>query len=318
MRHNNLDKELSLILLMTENRDYNVQQLCERLGISRRSLYYYIGFLRDYGFIVEKRGTCYSLDKNSPFFTKITKKAHFTEDEAITIRRLLDRANAGNMHIQHLKRKLDNLYDLDILDDIKLREQAAQNVSALYDAIKSHRMVILRNYSSPHSNTVTNRVVEPFMFLDDNREVRCYEIPSATNKTFKISRIESVLPLADEWEHERLHRRVYTDVFMFSGERVMPVELRLGRLAYNLLLEEYPQAEPFVTPDGPDCWMLRLDVCSYLGIGRFVLGLFENIEVIGSEEFREYLRNKAALLAETLEAKASTAPYGSPKGIGRG
>lgn len=297
MRHNNLDRELSLILLMTENREYTVQQLCERLEISRRSLYYYLDFLRDYGFIVEKRGTCYSLDKNSPFFMKLTKKAHFTEDEAVMMRRLLDRADAANTHVQHLKRKLENLYDLDILEDIKLREQVAQNVSALYDAIKSKRMAILRNYSSPHSNTVTNRVVEPFMFLDNNKEIRCYEISSATNKTFKISRIESVLPLADGWEHEQRHRRVYTDVFMFSGERTMPVELRLGRLAYNLLLEEYPQAEPFVTSDGPDRWLLRLDVCSYLGVGRFVLGLSESVEVLGSEEFRGYLREKAALMA---------------------
>lgn len=30
------------MLLMTENRDYTVKQMCERLGISRRTLYYYI------------------------------------------------------------------------------------------------------------------------------------------------------------------------------------------------------------------------------------------------------------------------------------
>lgn len=296
MRHNNLDRELSLILLMTENRDYTVQQLCERLEISRRSLYYYLDFLRDYGFIVEKRGTCYRLDKNSPFFTKLIKKAHFTEDEAITMRRLLDRADSSSLHVRHLKQKLENLYDLDILGSVNFSEQAAQNVSLLYDAIKQRKMAILRDYSSPHSNTVTNRVVEPYMFLDNNNEIRCYEISAAMNKTFKISRIGGVQLLADDWEHEHAHKSMYTDIFKFSAETTMPVELRLGRLAYNLLLEEYPKAARFVVPDGGQHWLLKIDVCSYLGISRFVLGLTESIEVIGSEEFREYLRARVAAI----------------------
>lgn len=300
MRHNNLDRELSLILLMTENRAYSVQQICDRLGISRRSLYYYIDFLRDYGFIVEKHGTCYSLDKTSPFFAKLIKKAHFTEDEAITMRRLLDRADSGSLHVQHLRRKLDNLYDLGILDSVTLREQEAQNVSTLYEAIKMKKVVILHNYSSPHSDSVTNRVVEPYLFLDNNNEVRCYEYTSSMNKTFKISRIETVMMLADDWTHEAEHRHVYTDIFMFSGEHTMPVELRLNRLAYNLLLEEYPQAIRYVFPDDSTHWILRLDVCSYLGVSRFVLGLFESVEVLGCEEFREFIRIKAKELCRKL------------------
>lgn len=300
MRHNNLDRELSLILLLTENRSYTVAQLCERLAISRRSLYYYLDFLRDYGFIVEKHGACYSLDKTSPFFTRLLKKTHFTEDEAITMRRLLDRVADSSPHVRNLKSKLDNLYDLGILDRVAVDERAAQNVSTLYDAIKMKRVAILQNYSSPHSDTVSNRVVEPFMFMDNNNEIRCYEIASGVNKTFKVSRIESVMLMADEWANEDRHSQVYTDIFMFSGERVMPVELRLGRLAYNLLVEEYPQAVRHVTPDGPQHWRLRIDVCSYLGVARFVLGLFESIEVLGSDDFREYLRTKVDRLSSKL------------------
>ena len=278
------------MLLMTENRDYTVQQMCERLGISRRTLYYYIDFFRDSGFTVEKRGTCYSLDKNSQFFTRLFKKVHFTEDEAITMRRLLDRASDNSLHVQHLKNKLTRLYDLDILENVTLREQDADNVSTLYDAIKMKKTVILRNYSSPHSNTTANRVVEPFMFMDNNNEIRCYEIASGQNKTFKISRIESVMILADDQIHEARHKKVFTDIFMFSGEKRLPVTLRLGRLARNIMLEEYPQSA--ATPDDASHWIVSLDVCSYLGISRFVLGLFESVEILGSEEFREYIRMK--------------------------
>ncbi len=280
------------MLLMTENRDYTVQQMCERLGISRRTLYYYIDFFRDSGFTVEKRGTCYSLDKNSQFFTRLFKKVHFTEDEAITMRRLLDRASDNSLHVQHLKNKLTRLYDLDILENVTLREQDADNVSTLYDAIKMKKTVILRNYSSPHSNTTANRVVEPVMFMDNNNEIRCYEIASGQNKTFKRSRIESVMILADDQIYEARHKKVFTDIFMFSGETRLPVTLRLGRLARNIMLEEYPQSAAFITPDDASHWIVSLEVCSYLGISRFVLGLFESVEILGSEEFREYIRMK--------------------------
>lgn len=297
MRHNQLERELELMLLMAENRRYTVDQLCERVGISRRNLYYYLDFFRQAGFVVEKRGAAYSLDKSSPFFARLFPAIHFTEDEATTIRRVLDRAGGDSLQVRHIRQKLDRLYDLRILDDVELREQAGRNVSVLYEAIKLKNKVVLHNYSSPHSNTVASRVVEPFMFLAGNDEVRCYEISSAMNKTFKVARMESVEMLLDPWEHEAAHRQMYTDIFMFSSEELLPVELRLDRLAYSLLTEEYPRSTAHITPDGDRHWLLRLDVCSYMGIGRFVLGLFENVEVLGGEGFRTYIEGRRRRLA---------------------
>ncbi len=289
MRHDKLERELTLILLMTENKRYTVQQLCERMNISKRTLYYYLDFFRDIGFIVEKKGTVYSLDKSSPFFTKLFRKVHFTEDEAITMRRVLESSGSHSAMVAHLKRKLDSLYDLNILADEQLREQQALNLSVIYDAIKYHRNVILHHYSSPHSNSVTDRIVEPFMLMNSNNEVRCYELTSGMNKTFKLSRMERVELLADEWQHEAQHRRLFTDIFMFSGEEQMHVTLRLGRLSYNLMLEEYPKAEVYITSQDNQHWLLDLDVCSYAGIGRFVLGLYEDISILGDEGFKDYI-----------------------------
>ena len=41
MRHDKLERELYLLQLLTENRTYTIERLCEKLGISRRNLYYY-------------------------------------------------------------------------------------------------------------------------------------------------------------------------------------------------------------------------------------------------------------------------------------
>lgn len=292
MRHDKLERELRLLLLLAENHNYTIEELCGKVGISRRNLYYYLEFFRDSGFKVEKRGAYYAIDRSSPFFDHLVSRISFTEEEAVLLRRMLDKAEHGNAIIANLKRKLKQFYDFDILADEQLREHAMQNIGSLYDAIKLQRQVVLKGYSSPHSQTVRDRFVEPFLLMNNNNEVRCYEPSSGMNKTFKVSRMQGVQVLDSEWAYADRHRRMYTDVFMFSGEELMPVELTLGPLSYNILREEYPQAMPCVADGGGGRRLLRLDVCSYAGIGRFVLGLYDDIRVLGGDGFKQYLKEK--------------------------
>lgn len=299
MRHDKLERELRLMQLLTENRTATTERLCDMVGISRRNFYYYIEFFRDCGFNVYKRGSIYSIDRHSPFFMRIAERISFTEEEAVLIRRLLDKTDYGNALTANLKKKLDRFYDFDILTNDELCEQAAYNISVLYDAIKLERQVLLRGYASPHSKTNKDRLVEPFLLMNNNNEVRCFEPASMMNKTFKVSRMQNVEMLDTEWQHGSLHRQMYTDIFMFSGEERMPVSLLLGQLAYNILKEEYPQAKPFLSDAGNGRHLLRLDVCSYAGIGRFCLGLFEDIEVLGGNGFVEYLRQKKELMMKS-------------------
>ena len=70
-----LGNELTLILLMTDGTDYTANDLCEHLECTRRNLYYYLQFLRDYGFKVVRNGNCYRLDPHSPFFRRITSSS---------------------------------------------------------------------------------------------------------------------------------------------------------------------------------------------------------------------------------------------------
>ena len=49
MRHDKLEKEMNLMLLLTENHRYDVDAICDRIGISRRMLYYYLESFRDWG-----------------------------------------------------------------------------------------------------------------------------------------------------------------------------------------------------------------------------------------------------------------------------
>ena len=296
------ERQLRLMVLLTQNREYTLEELCRKLDMSRRTLYRYLELFRDIGFEVVKHGNIYRLDKSSPFFREITQLVHFTEDEALTLRYVLDTLSDTDIQARHLRRKLERIYDFGILNVIEADHERAGNLQTLYEAVKQHRQVILRDYSSPSSNRTSDRVVEPYMFLNNHNEIRCFELYSQTNKTFKVSRIGRVEVLDLLWCHEEEHAKVYTDLFHFSGERLSVVTLRLGRLSCNLLKEEYPQAARFLHADGPDHWLLTTEVCSFHGIGRFVLGLLEDIEVVDSPDFQEFLQNKLQLLTKKLSS----------------
>ena len=76
------------------------------------------------------------------------------------------------------------------------------------------------------------------------------------------------------------------------GFEQMPVKLRLGVMAHNLLIEEYPLSERDLTQEDETHWLLDTMVCNYAGIGRFVMGLAEDIEVVDSPDFAAFLRKR--------------------------
>lgn len=293
MRHDKLEKQLDLMLLLTENRGNNVDQICGRLGLSRRNFYYYLEFFRDCGFHVEKRaGGVYTIGRESPFFRRLIDRVSLTEAEVIVMQRLLAGVTERNAVVEGLRQKLKGYYDFSILDESPANEEASLMVDQLHEAIKYKRMVVLHGYSSPHGQSHRDRLVEPFMLMDGNQDVRCFEPASQMNKTFKVARIGSVELLQDEWRFEAQHRQMHTDIFMFSSEETHTVELLMGRLSHDLLVEERPRAAGYLSPQDNDHWTLRLPVCNYAGIGRFVLGLMEDIEVKGDEGFREFLKQR--------------------------
>lgn len=132
---------------------------------SRRNLYYYLEFFRDCGFIVEKHGQCYSIDRSSPFFSRLFHRVAFSETEAVALRQLLSQADSHNAVLEGISRKLDRFYDFDILANDERRQRNARHVGVIYQAIKLRQMAVLKGYSSPHSQSQRDRVVEPFLLM---------------------------------------------------------------------------------------------------------------------------------------------------------
>ena len=78
------------------------------------------------------------------------------------------------------------------------------------------------------------------------------------------------------------------------------VQLQLGVMAHNLLIEEYPLSERDLTQVDDTHWLLNTMVCNYAGIGRFVMGLIDDIEIIDSPEFIDFLLIKQKILETRL------------------
>ncbi len=291
-------RQLRLLILLTQNRRLTIEEIGEQLGMNRRSIYRYLDAMRAMGFIVKKEGTRYHIDHRSPFLRELVDGIQFSEDEAVVISQLLNAVYSNSPQVRALREKFAALYDTDVLERHGIDNTVAHNVSQLFRAIKEERVVLLRDYDSPSSGVVKNRIVEPYIFCSENSEVRCYELVTGENKTFKLSRCKSVELLDLLWSHKDKHKPYYTDLFHFSGEERYPVTLQLGHLSMNLLLEEYPDAERYLQPMTDGRYRLEVEVCSYKGIGRFVMGLIDDIQIKKSPDFVKYLKEKAALLTQ--------------------
>lgn len=285
-----LERLLRLMKMLTANTDYTVDDLAERLGISRRTVYRYIDTFREAGFVIRKSGDCIRLDKESPHFKDISQLVHFTEEEAVILRRAIESIDDTNLLKQNLKRKLYSVYDNKTLAHTVVKGRQAPNIHTLLEAMERKRQVLLRNYQSAHGGRVRDRRVEPFAFTTNYVQVWCYDTEDGACKLFKTARIGNAELTPNSWQHEAEHREGFIDLFRMNGERKYRVKLKMGIRAYNLLTEEYPLAErDLCKTDGG--WMLDTEVADFAGIGRFTAGLLDDIRIIDAPELSAYVRN---------------------------
>jgi hypothetical protein len=72
---------------------------------------------------------------------------------------------------------------------------------------------------------------------------------------------------------------------------IKPIKLKLGLRSANLIQEEFPLASKYLSKLSNNEWILETNVCSYDGVGRFVMGLLDDIEIVDSPEFFHYIQN---------------------------
>ena len=281
---------LRLMKMMSGNTNYTIEELASKLGMSYRSVYRYIDTFKASGFVIEKlQKNVYKVGKMPRSHVDMSKLIYFSEEEAYLVNSMIDGLHPTNQLKIDLKKKLSAIYSCTSIANYVHSEDTASNIQELEKAVKEKKKVILKAYESANSKGVSDRFVEPFEFTTNCIDIWGYDLEKKECRVFKISRISSVVVLEDYWTNEDNHQKSRTDCFRMSSFEQTPVKLELSLRAKNLLIEEYPLAQADLKEiDGK--WILDTMVSNMAGVGRFVIGLADEVKIIDSPALIEYIK----------------------------
>lgn len=288
-----LRRMLEIIIYLSSGIRRSLSEISRRFDISDRTAFRYIQAFREAGFIIPKpREGLYSIDKDSPYFREISELLHFSKEEAVILQKAIHSISDENLLKQNLVKKLYALYDFDRVANTIVKRENSENIHQLMHAIKSKSKVLLRGYFSANSNEMKDRLVEPFNFTTNYIATWAFDTEDQTCKTFKNTRIGSVQVLDDPWENEAKHNMLPMDVFRISSNQQIPVKMLLSIRACELLKEEYPLAEEYIHAVNDNQFLFDAPVCSFEGVGRFALGLCNEVQIVEPKEFTDFLKEK--------------------------
>jgi proteasome accessory factor C len=281
---------LHLIKILSEKPNKTKKELAKLLEISERTVYRYIELLEELGYLVDKD------DRDAYFLFEPSYKLSvgFEPEETELLGQLISAIEEEHPLRESLRKKIySSSYLLPLVDELKDRH-LAKIINRLNLALSQNKQVCLRNYQSSTSPFPRDRYVEPLSFVKANSHLCAFDLDSKTIRHFKIKRIGDVELLDQLCQYDK--NAFPTDFFGFTSEQSFLVNLRLTKRAYRLLIEEFPDVQPYTSQDpsyNPEMpFRLRCEVRSPIGIGRFILGLPGEILVEGPDHLKEYLKKR--------------------------
>jgi predicted DNA-binding transcriptional regulator YafY len=267
-----------------------VGQLASHLKTTDRTIYRYFKLLEQLGFIIDQ-------DFNGRYFIHQdeieTPEDRFTLDEVNTLRQLIQNSSDSPAQESILK-KLAFHSEVRDLPRQFLKMRQAKLFRILNEAMENKKQVKLKNYHSANSQEIADRQVEPFQFGEGFQSVLALDVKDKQCKFFKLERIGEVIITSRKFRYEKLHERNVTDSFGISGKKETWITLRLSLRAYVLLREEFPLASRYVEKerDETKSYIFHGPVLSFKGVGRFAMGLADEITIINPPELKTYIREK--------------------------
>lgn len=285
-------KMLEVLLMLDCKYGRTIQEISERFDISQRTVYRYIDTFKQVGFVIENNNGYFKINKEESTSQDISQLLHFTEEEAFILSKAIHTIEDGSEMKEKLVKKLYSLYDFDRVIYAITKKEETENIYNLIQAIKQQKQVVLKEYKSGHGKDIRDRIVEPIDFTINYLGVWCYDTEDQSNKIFKTARIKEVIILDDGWQFKPNHHKGITDIFRMQSFEPIAIQLKLSMLACNLLMEEFPLSEKYIKQVDENTYLLTAEVGNFLGVGRFVLGLSDEIKVIYPQVFKDYLNSK--------------------------
>lgn len=287
-----LKKMLEILLLLDCNYGRTISEISRRFELSERTVYRYFDTFKQVGFIIENNNGYFKIDKFNYTSKDISHLLHFSEEEAFILSKAIHSIDDDSEFKDKLVRKLYSIYDFDRVVYAIAKKEETENIFNLIQAIKHQKQVLLKEYKSSNSKNIRDRIVEPIDFTRNYTGVWCYDTEDNTNKIFKASRILSVNILDKSWKNITKHKVGVVDIFRMHSYNPISIQLELSLVAYNLILEEFPLSEKYIEKIDDNSYNLTTEVGNFIGVGRFILGLPGEIEVVSPNELKEYIDKK--------------------------
>ncbi len=295
-----IERMLRLMQMLSGNINYTLDEMAGKLELSRRSLFRYIDTFKNAGFVVQRLSDgSYKMTTYNKELADLSQLVYFSEEEAIVVSHLIENLDAANALKAGLKQKLAAVYDSTSISDFIEVKDKSEIVESLANAVRGKRQAILKGYASAHSGETKDYIVEPYKFTKGFVDIIAYDTAAGINKVFKISRVGAVKML-EGWEFEDRHEEKIIDSFRMSGSPVEHVRLRLSLRAKNLLTEEFPVTGTEVYQNKRN-WYWEGDVNSMEGIGRFVIGLSEDVVIEEGSLLKAWLVEKGSFIQKKFK-----------------
>lgn len=298
---------LQLIAILQKEPAKSIRNLSVLIKTTERTVYRYLDLIKDLGFDVQKD----DFNKYSLKHTQNLNELNFTLQETNLIGQMLQTVAKHNKLKDSILKKINFNNENAILSNMILKANLGKIIDTITTAITANKQVVLVKYQSANSKTISNRIIEPIQFTDNYASLVAYEIETDKNKFFNIDRITEVKILSKTIKHKEKHLFDVPDAFGFGYNNIKyNVILKLNLRAYVILKEDYPLVIPYIKTVSKknNIYILNINVNNFKPITRFVIGLINDVEVIGSEEFKQHLKTMANTILSKTNLKKESDP----------
>lgn len=284
---NKILRVLQLITILKKEPAKSIRFLAGVLESTDRTVYRYLDLVKELGFELHK-------DHNNKF--QIVggdeyQQISFSNEEVSLLRDLVLSTGKDSKLKDSLLQKIYLQSELAIQGNQILKANLGRMVEKINHSIKEKKRILLKGYHSLNTQKISDRIIEPITLTDNYNSVIGFEVETQLNKYYNLERITEVVIIDEVQEFGELHQLDEIDVFGFSEKNGLKfsVELLVSLRAYILLKEQYPKIDNHITTEiNAEKYRLKIDVNNPKPITRFILGLNEDIEILGSKFYIKY------------------------------
>jgi predicted DNA-binding transcriptional regulator YafY len=287
---------LEILRLLIENPgNYTKKELAKLFAVSKDTISRDFEDLRNAGFYLEKdnKHRYYLTAEKS---TDLLRELLVLSDSEIEKVKMALVNSFADQEARRISRKIEGMANLPRIGNTIFTKPYLLKTGILFKALREKQKVILHNYKSTNSNTHSDRLIEPFHLSPEEDILHAFDLNRDEIRHFRISRIERITQLDDDWENEGKHNIIATDIFKIANKDQVKVHLRIKTGGYNELIERYPLSKGFLTAsaDKADEYDLECMVNrNFYGLQNFLLGYHEYVvEIIENEELRNHMNEK--------------------------